>query len=129
MTAASWLSTLPEPFHDDPVVVVVQVPDDANLRVGRTEEGVLMGFAEYPDGTKRGLHVLAPVGDYLEHVLTFRSFGHKMVPPEYLGPLSAVPNAVLCRDDVCPLVFFHGAAHLSFLNIKRYFTKESPTWN
>lgn len=131
MMPNSWIRALPMNWWDDPVVVAVNVPPESHLRMGRSVDGeYTYSMVEMPDGEILGLHVLSPpVGDYLEHVLAFRAAGKRMVPPEYLGPLSGLPDAVIGRDGHNTLVLSHADAHLPFLNIVAYLSKKEPVWN
>ena len=115
----SWITALPEEYHNDPHVVVVMAKLGTMTKVACTPDGWHLGIIDTERGV-RGLQVLNSDGDYMCHqTIMEQNHGVKMVDPAYIGPFSDIPDHVL-HNDLAPLVFLHDRMGEPFLNLKQY---------
>lgn len=125
-----WTEVLPGSFRDDPVVVAVTAHHDSYFRTGVSRDGERrFQLIEDNEGELRGLRVMDDVGEYLNHVMAFREAGTRPCTPEYLGPLSDLPDELLSNEDRSVIVMLHDAPHRALLNVTAFFRKRNPTWN
>jgi hypothetical protein len=99
-----WVELLPEPWDNDPEVVVVMVPTGARIQIRESEDTEFL--AMLCDNELYGLQILSPsLKTYPEHNLRFRSMGGNMAHPAHFGKLSHLPQRMLVSDDFKPIVF------------------------
>ena len=124
-----WIKLLPAPWSTDPTVVMFLASDTALSQVLTTVDGrITVEMIVEEDGTKKALRILEDVGGYLQQILTLRKMGMTPVPPEYVGPLSDLPQSQLLVDGQCPLILLHAAPHGQNLNLKRYLRRTNPVF-
>jgi hypothetical protein len=124
-----WFQALPLPWSVDPTVLAFLVPSTAlSQEMGTVDGRVTVELIVEEDGTKRALRILEDVGGYLQQIVILRRMGLTPITPEYLGPLSEIPQEVFLHDDTCPLILIHDAPHAAVLNLKRYLHREEPVF-
>jgi hypothetical protein len=118
----SWYSVLPPPFDIDQQVHVVMVPDGSTGLVKGTPDGEFeLGLIVSPRGTERVLQVLLPEYNmWYEHEIIAEGFGLDVLQPDYVGPLSGIPDEMLNAPRKFPLILRKGAMHEPPLNLRNY---------
>ena len=119
MTERSWLELLPEPWRDNPDVVVVMAPVTARSCISEKTDGSAT-FGTLKIGNRIfGLQVLDPkVPSYAETEQRFAAEEVNMLPPAYIGKLHDIPQRLLINDDRMPLCFMAEAMWRPYLNIR-----------
>jgi len=113
-----WTELLPEPWDQDPEVVVVMIPVEAKVQLRELPDTEFLAF-EYKDELY-GLQIVQPaMKTYTEHNIAFRSIGGRMAHPAHFGKLSTLPQRMLCSDDFKPMVFNKEDMSMRYLDLGR----------
>ena len=111
---------LPAPWDQNPHVVIVMAPVEAEYSARQTPDGALVfGCLKHGDDYF-GLQVLKPVTNtYAEQRRIFNSTGADMIVAAYQGPLSNVPQKLLLSCDFEALVLNPQKMSGEYLNLRR----------
>ncbi len=116
-----WVEMLPQPWSDNPDIVLVLAPVDGVLMSMQAPGGEFVFNCMEYKGDRYGLQVLKPVCDtFRAQELAFQNRGIDIVRPAYRGPLSDVPQKLLMTKDFVPLFFRAERMGADHLNLRAY---------
>jgi hypothetical protein len=115
----TWCDVLPEPFTENPYVVLILAPQDAEI-ARKKVDGATLGLLKMPgSGGLRGLQVLDPqLKKWPQHEEVFRDFGVRMFDPVYIGRMADIPSKWL-TTDLYPMLFYRDAMSTPFVPLRR----------
>lgn len=102
-----WFEVLPRPWNEEQDVTVLVVPNDWTVRPAKTtDEKFHIIVAVSPQEKVRGLQVIhSDYGKYHEQRELFADYAVRMVQPEYVGPLSALPQSALMDEGMSVYIY------------------------
>jgi hypothetical protein len=117
-----WTDVLPEPYGDDPAVVITMVPVTAKTQMWTRKDGTkLRVLLSRPDAIPLGLHVMdEKLTAWLEHEEAFARENVGMARVHYIGPLSSVPNHLLLSTTLTPIIFLRDSMGSRYWTIKSW---------
>ncbi len=118
----NWDRLLPEQFRGNPHVIVTLIPTNSEVYRYESKDGEFAaGVVKSKRGQIRALQVLHPsIPRYMDNVEVFEGMDLDMMDPRYIGRLRDIPNDVLTRTTLVPLVFLRDQMDVPFLNLRAW---------
>lgn len=124
-----WFNALPKPYNVELPVIAVLVPCDWSVHEGNTndEEGHAVLVALSPDQSEcRGLQIIdVDLPKYMDQREKFAENKVRMADPEYIGPISGLPQELLLDENTQVILFSREEMWRAPINMKRVF-KQQP---
>lgn len=124
-----WYEVLPKPYNVELPIIAVAVPGDWSFHEGTTKDKTHAVLAAVsPDESKvLGLQVVdVDCPKYMDQREVFDENGVRMADPEYIGPISGLPQSLLMNEDVTVILFSRDEMWKAPVNMKRVFKRLPP---
>ena len=128
--ARGWTSILPEPFCNNPRVIVYMLPHDAKYQKMECQEGPYKGYEMVVAIVKRGEEdkkiplqfTGRDIGNFIQQRKVVMDMAGRFPPVAYDGPLESIPDKLNMSADFMPVVGLFTHFHEELFPLKDFFT-------
>lgn len=121
----AWLRLLPSPWCNDPRVVILMVPREAQFKVRKATESQFKGaecaFVEFSRGEEKFVIPMQLIdkdyGNWVQQKKVVQLMAGQMHPTAYVGPLSEIPDRCMTDDNFMPVGVLFDTPHKQAIHI------------